>query len=55
MERRALLTGALRLEPGMVFTDEPGIFALEKFGVRIGDCVRWESGVAVLSARAATR
>ena len=44
---------ALRLEPGMVFTDEPGIYRLGKFGVRIeDDCVMTESGVQVLSQRA---
>ena len=43
-----------RLEPGMVFTDEPGIYQLNKFGVRIeDDCVTTESGVEVLSHRPA--
>jgi Xaa-Pro aminopeptidase len=43
-----------RLEPGMVFTLEPGIYQTEKFGVRIeDDCVMTESGVAVLSHRPA--
>jgi len=43
-----------RLEPGMVFTDEPGIYQLNKFGVRIeDDCVVTESGVEVLSHRPA--
>jgi len=41
-----------RLEPGMVFTDEPGIYQLNKFGVRIeDDCVMNDSGVEVLSHR----
>src|SRR5438094_3491356 len=44
---------ALRLEPAMVFTDEPGIYQLGKFGVRIeDDCVMTESGVQLLSERA---
>ena len=43
-----------RLEPGMVFTDEPGIYQLNKFGVRIeDDCVVTETGVEVLSHRPA--
>ena len=42
------------LEPGMVFTDEPGIYQLGKFGVRIeDDCTMTEHGVEVLSRRAA--
>ena len=41
-----------RLEPGMVFTDEPGIYQLNKFGVRIeDDCVVTDSGIEVLSHR----
>ena len=41
------------LEPGMVFTDEPGIYQLGKFGVRIeDDCTMTEHGVEVLSHRA---
>jgi Xaa-Pro dipeptidase len=43
-----------RLEPGMVFTIEPGIYQLNKFGVRIeDDCVMGENGVEVLSHRVA--
>src|SRR6267378_1825713 len=41
-----------RLEPGIVFTDEPGIYQLGKFGVRIeDDCMMTASGVEVLSHR----
>jgi Xaa-Pro dipeptidase len=41
-----------RIEPGMVFTDEPGIYQLNKFGVRIeDDCVMTDTGVEVLSHR----
>src|SRR6266550_3195176 len=43
-----------RLEPGMVFTIEPGIYQLGTFGVRIeDDCVMTATGVEVLSQRAA--
>ena len=43
-----------RLEPGMVFTIEPGIYQLGKFGVRIEDDVRvTDSGLEVLSHRPA--
>ena len=42
-----------RLETGMVFTIEPGIYQLGKFGVRIeDDCVMTATGVEVLSQRA---
>jgi Xaa-Pro dipeptidase len=41
------------LEPGMVFTDEPGIYQPGKFGVRIeDDCLMTQNGVEVLSQRA---
>src|SRR6266540_3004344 len=41
-----------RLEPGMVFTIEPGIYQLGKFGVRIeDDCLMTDNGVEVLSHR----
>jgi len=43
-----------RLEPGMVFTIEPGIYQLGKFGVRIEDDVRVsDTGIQVLSTRPA--
>src|SRR5437667_1637290 len=42
----------LLLEPGIVFTDEPGIYQLGKFGVRIeDDCMMTATGVEVLSHR----
>src|SRR5438094_790394 len=45
---------ATPLEPGMVFTIEPGIYQLGKFGVRIeDDCVMTERNIEVLSHRAA--
>jgi len=44
----------MRLEPEMVFTIEPGIYQLGKWGVRIeDDCVMGENGVEVLSHRPA--
>jgi len=44
----------LLLEPGIVFTDEPGIYQLGKFGVRIeDDCMMTPTGVEVLSHRPA--
>src|SRR5256885_2894664 len=44
----------LPLEPGIVFTDEPGIYQLGKFGVRIeDDCMMTPTGVEVLSHRPA--
>src|SRR3989442_1211225 len=43
-----------RLEPGMVFTIEPGIYQLGKFGVRIeDDCLVTETELEVLSHRVA--
>src|SRR6266550_4345165 len=43
-----------RMEPGIVFSDEPGIYQLGKFGVRIeDDCTMTPSGVEVLSHRPA--
>jgi len=40
------------LEPGMVFTIEPGIYQLDKFGVRIeDDSLVTDSGLEVLSQR----
>lgn len=43
---------ALKLEPGMVFSIEPGVYQLGKFGVRIeDDCVMTETGIQVLSHR----
>jgi Xaa-Pro dipeptidase len=43
-----------RLEQGMVFTLEPGIYQLGKFGVRIeDDCLMTEAGIEVLSHRPA--
>src|SRR5213592_4925170 len=43
-----------RMEPGIVFSDEPGIYQLGKFGVRIeDDCLMTENGIEVLSHRPA--
>jgi Xaa-Pro dipeptidase len=43
-----------RLEPGMVFTIEPGIYQPGKFGVRIeDDCVMTAEGLEVMSTRVA--
>src|SRR5256885_15957415 len=43
-----------RMENGMTFTIEPGIYQLGKFGVRIeDDCLMTENGIEVLSHRAA--
>ncbi|HYS19521.1 MAG TPA: Xaa-Pro peptidase family protein [Gemmatimonadales bacterium] len=43
-----------RLEPGMVFTIEPGIYQPGKFGVRIeDDCLMTDTGLEVLSHRVA--
>jgi Xaa-Pro dipeptidase len=45
---------ATPLAPGMVFTIEPGVYQLEKFGVRIeDDSLVTESGLEVLSHRPA--
>jgi Xaa-Pro dipeptidase len=44
----------MRLEPGMVFTIEPGIYQPEKFGVRIeDDCLMTDTGIEALSHRPA--
>ena len=41
-----------RMEPGIVFSDEPGIYQLGKFGVRIeDDCTMTPTGVEFLSHR----
>jgi Xaa-Pro dipeptidase len=41
-----------RLEPAMVFSNEPGIYQLDKFGVRIeDDCAMTDNGIEVLSTR----
>jgi len=43
-----------RMEPGIVFSDEPGIYQLGKFGVRIeDDCTMTPNGVEFLSHRPA--
>ena len=45
---------ALRLEPGMTFSNEPGIYIYGEFGVRTEDCmVVTESGARVLGGMAA--
>src|SRR5437660_525509 len=45
---------ATRLEPGIVFTDEPGLYQLGKFGGGIeDDCMMTANGVEVLSHRTA--
>jgi len=46
---------ALKLEPGMTFSDEPGIYIYGEFGVRIEDCmVITEDGVRILGGMEAT-
>ena len=43
-----------RLEPGMVFTIEPGVYQLGMFGVRIeDDCLVTATGLEVMSTRPA--
>jgi Xaa-Pro dipeptidase len=43
-----------RMDPGIVFSDEPGIYQLGKFGVRIeDDCTMTPTGVEFLSHRPA--
>jgi len=41
-----------RIDPGMVFSNEPGIYQLNKFGVRIeDDCIMTDRGIEALSQR----
>jgi Xaa-Pro aminopeptidase len=43
-----------RLEPGMVFTIEPGVYQPGKFGVRIeDDCTVTADGLEIMSTRPA--
>ena len=45
----------LKLEPGMTFSDEPGIYIYGEFGVRIEDCmVITEDGARILGGMEAT-
>ena len=36
--------GATKLENGMVFSDEPGVYVAGEYGIRIEDTVRLENG-----------
>jgi len=54
ISRLVSLEHPVTLEPGMVFTVEPGIYQPGKFGVRIEeDCLMTESEIEVLSHRPA--